>query len=239
MVERRGAVWHSDRSWLDSAVEEHRRAPFHAVLGRSNPIGHERILVADELDERVPLWATDHGITIARKAEAIAGAAEGMLRAATDIAFVDPHFAPHRSRFRDVLDACLGRCFNDRVVGTPRIRMFTDSDNDKNGKLEFFRERCAAYLPGTLPAGHRLTILRLQARPGGERLHNRYILTELGGVSFGVGLDEEEGGDGATDDVSLLGRDQHNERWRQYARDPPEFDQPEAPIVVTGTGRTS
>ena len=120
-VQRQGAIWRPNRPWLDSAVEEHRRVPFHAVLARSNPAGHERVLVADELDERAPLWALGHGMTIPRKAEAIADAVGDMLRAATDIVFVDPHFAPHRRRFLEVLDACFGKCFEGRAAGRPRI----------------------------------------------------------------------------------------------------------------------
>ena len=239
MVKRQDGVWSSDDPWLNNAVKEHGRAPFHAVLARSNAIDHERVLVADELDENTPLWAAKRGMTIARTAEAIADAVGDMLRAAADIVFVDPYFAPHRRRFVKVLDACFGKCFDGRIVPAPRIRIFTDSDSDKNGEFGFFKKQCNVHLPGTLPAGHQLTIRRLKARAGGERLHNRYILTELGGVSFGVGLDEKEGGDGAMDDVSLLGRDQYHERWRQYAGDQPEFDQPEETIVVTGTGRVS
>ncbi len=239
MVKRRNAVWDPSRPWLDSAVEEHMRAPFHAVLARSNPAGHDRILIAGDVDGRTPLWAVDHGDTIPRKAEAIAGAVGDMLRVATDIVFVDPHFAPHRRRFFDVLDACFGKCFEGRVADVPRIRLFS-STRDENGEFEFFKKECRNRLPVTLPDGQEATIRRLrERRPVGEKLHNRYILTELGGVSFGTGLDREEALGHATDDLNLLGRDQYERRWRQYASEPPAFDQPEAPIVVTGTGRIS
>jgi hypothetical protein len=47
---------------------------------------------------------------------------------------------------------------------------------------------------------------------------------------LGAGLDE--GDPGATDDILLLDRVQHEERWRQYASDRPAFDQPEPMIVI-------
>lgn len=235
MVERRSATWYPDRPWLDNAVEEHQRSPFHAVFARGNPAGHERVLVADELDERTPLWALGHGVMIARTAEAIAGAVGDMLRAATDIVMVDPYFAPHHKRFLEVFDACFGKCFDRRVASPPRIRIFS-SKVEKSSTFEFFKEKCSNHLPGTLPAGQEATIRRLrERRPVGEKLHNRYILTELGGVSFGTGLDKEEALAGATDDLNLLDRGQYE--WRQYAGEPPEFDLPEDPITVTGTGR--
>jgi hypothetical protein len=83
----------------------------------------------------------------------------------------------------------------------------------------------------------RIVVRRLNQRAGGERLHNRYILTDLGGIAFGVGLDD--GGDGETDDLSLMDRAQYELRWSQYAGDPPgEFDQAEAPVELQGTRRT-
>ena len=138
MVERGSASWYPDRPWLDNAVEEHLRSPFHAVLVRSNPAGHKRVLVTDELDERTPLWTLGHGTTIARTAEAIAGAVGDMLRAATDIVMVDPYFAPHHRRFLEVVDACFGKCFDRRVTKPPRIRIFS-SNGDKSGTFEFFK----------------------------------------------------------------------------------------------------
>jgi Regulator of RNA terminal phosphate cyclase/Sigma-54 interaction domain/CRISPR-associated protein (Cas_Csm6) len=51
-------------------------------------------------------------------------------------------------------------------------------------------------------------------REGGEKLHNRYILTDIGGVSFAVGLDD--GDDGETDEVTLLEEKTYKFRWMQY-----------------------
>ena len=77
-------------------------------------------------------------------------------------------------------------------------------------------------------------MVRLRERDGGERLHNRYILTDLGGVIFGVGLDE--GDEGSMDDIHLLARTQYDERWRQYGSEAPAFDRPERAITIKGTG---
>ena len=238
MVERRHPDWDADRSWVENAVDQ--QVGFHAVLARPNPAGDPRVLVADELDESTPRWAAQHGTTVPRKAEAIADAVGSMLRVATDIVFVDPYFAPHRRRFVNVIVACMGAGGRGRVVGPARIRIFSSDNDERNGTYEKFRADCGKYLPRGFPAGQDVTIRRLGERKGGEKLHNRYILTELGGVSFGVGLDEMENlsvGEAVTDDLSLLARDQYHLRWRQYAGEPPVFDQREDPITITGTRR--
>ena len=73
---------------------------------------------------------------------------------------------------------------------------------------------------------------------GGEQLHNRYILSDLGGVSFGYGLDE--GDEGETDDITLMDKDQHQHRWFQYSENPlVAFEQEGTPVEVVGTRRLS
>lgn len=238
MVERRHPDWDGDRSWVENAVDE--QVPFQAVLARLNPAGDPRVLVADELDESTPRWAAQHGTTVPRRAEAIAEAVGSMLRIATNIVFVDPYFAPNRRRFVKVIAACIRASRRRRVVGTATIRIFSSDNDERNGTYEDFEADCRKHLPRCLPAEQEVTILRLGEREGGEKLHNRYILTDLGGVSFGVGLDEPDDisvAEAVTDDVSLLARDQYRLRWRQYADEPPEFEQREDPITITGTRR--
>ena len=235
MVERRWAVWDSERSWLENAVDQ--GVPFHAVLAQHNSTGDPRILVADELDESVPRWTAPQGRAVPRTADAIAEAVGSMLRIATNVVFIDPYFAPHRQRFVRVIAACIGASRRGRVAGTARIRIFSSDDDERNGTYENFEADCRKRLPRNFPAGQEITIRRLGERKGGEKLHNRYILTELGGVSFGVGLDEAEDLSmaEAVDDLSLLARDQYRLRWRQYADDPPGFNQLEDPIKIVGS----
>ena len=231
MVKRTNTIAPTGKSWLNDTTEEHRRVPFHAILARRGPIGHPATLAADNIDERTPLWTAPRGVTIPRKAVAIADAVGSMLRIAMDVTFVDPYFAPHHQRFRNVLEACLKACFRERAGGPPRIRILS---SDKNGAAQaFFGSGCRRHLPRVIPPNQEVTIRRLKERPGGDRLHNRYILTDLGGVSFGVGLDEAEAANGATDDLHLLDRDQYEARWRQYEDGSLAFVS-ENPISITG-----
>ena len=52
---------------------------------------------------------------------------------------------------------------------------------------------------------------------------------------FGVGLDDGDGADGETDDITLLDKETYWLRWKQYTSEP-AFDLVDA-IVVEG-GRT-
>ena len=232
MVERRRPVWDSERSWLENAVDQ--RVPFHAILARHNPTGDRRILVGDELDESVPRWTAPHGRTVPRTAEAIAEAVGSMLRIATNVVFVDPYFAPDRKSFVKVVAECMGAGWTERAAGPARVRIFS-SDREENGTFKHFETECRRRLPREFPAGQEVVICRLRKRTGGDRLHNRYILTELGGVAFGVGLEEREAS--ATDDLSLLASEQYRRRWTQYAGERPEFDQFEDALSIIGSRR--
>ena len=155
-----------------------------------------------------------------------------MLRMATDIIFVDPYFGP-QARYATVLAACLRACLYKRVgCEQPSVRIFAAAD--KTGTREHFENECRATLPQLLPQGQRVIISRLKERSEGEKLHNRYVLTEFGGVGFPAGLDKKRG---ATDDPWLLTRRQYEKRWPQYAGKQPAFDRPEGEITIVGTER--
>jgi hypothetical protein len=237
-VVRRNAFWSPDRTWLDNAITEHQRIPFHAILARHNPRRHPTVLVAGLLDERTSLWSVPHGVVVRRAATKMACAVRDMLRMAGDIVFVDPYFSCSPDRcYVEVLSACLQACIEHRIPGGyPRVRILTvdDSDDDRKRSHGSFENQCRERLPSRLAVGQQVEISRLKGRTNGEQLHNRYILTELGGVSFGAGLDEKPGA--AFDDLFLLTRRQYEKRWLQYAAEPPDFDQPEDTIVIVGSG---
>jgi hypothetical protein len=100
--------------------------------------------------------------------------------------------------------------------------------------LDFFQNE-AKSIASRIPAGVTVEFSRWRQRNGGDLLHNRYVLTDLGGVTLGVGLDV--GKEGETDDLLLLPRDQYVRRWDQYARNDGSFELVDAPAAVFGTKR--
>ncbi len=231
MVHRRGYQWDPGRAWSENARAEHERVPFQAILARENPEGHPRVLIAADLNDGTPLWAVPQGLTVARRAGDMAAAVAALLRIARIVVFVDPYFGPDSFRHRLTLEAFLralvqGRC----VTGPERVEVHTSTENTATRAV--FEAACQGLLRRCIPAGIRLMWVRLDARAQGEQLHNRYILTDLGGVLFGAGLDE--GDHGTTDDLVVLDRAQYEVRWQQHAGDALAFDQPEAPVEIQG-----
>ena len=94
----------------------------------------------------------------------------------------------------------------------------------------FFLSECEKRLPRCVPNGVRLSIRVQSQKTGGEQLHNRYILTDVGGLTFGTGLDD--GPEGETDDVSLMDRPQYELRWSQHATEPMAFEVTEVQVEI-------
>lgn len=233
MVHRRNYVWEPESSWLQNAHDEHARVPFHAILARANSTDHPTTLTSDGLGDAAKLWSVPRGVTIARSADEMAATIAAMLRIAEVVIFVDPYFRPGRPQNRRPLEAFLSAVVNTRPLEmSARVEVHTALDENRSGTREFFEDQCRRNLSDCIPQGLRLVLLRLRERPGGERLHNRYILTDVGGLVFGAGLDE--GTAGETDDVTLMDRAQYELRWSQHTADSLAFDLVETRIEIRG-----
>lgn len=232
-VKRREMMWDDTHDWLTNAEGEHARRPFHAILARENPRKNVYVMrEADILADTATDWDAPHTRVVERTAEEMAACVAPMLRCATKILFIDPHFRATEERFRKPLSAFL-RVVDARASDTT-FELHTADRADKPSWTEFQRE-CEDKLPPVLPAGMPLFVYRWKEREGGEKLHNRYILTDIGGVQFGVGLDEGE--PGTTDDIARLSADTFRKRFEDYAGPNFAFDRDVEPFSVEGQAK--
>lgn len=233
MVRRSSSQWGDSTDWLEKAEREHDRCPFQAILARENPDGHPHVLTQSDLDDLSDRWSVRRGLTVPRKAADMAEAVASLLRCSSEVIFVDPHFGPDKARYRRPFEAFLEAMICQRPGRMPkRIQVYTGADH--TGTDEYFRGGCERELPRCVPENVRVLVRRLRQKQGDEQLHNRYILSDLGAVSFGYGLDE--GNEGETDDITLMDQEQYEARWSQYSGDPPAaFEQEGTPVEVVGT----
>jgi len=160
----------------------------------------------------------------------MAAALRAMLSRCRWVRFVDPYISQCNSRHRQSLAAFLEILITDRPVGRPdSIEIHTRGDVAAIEHQRRFYERI-------IPSGIKVSVFQWRERTGGQRLHNRYILTDLGGVSFHHGLDC--GFEGETDDITRLGREQYERRCMQYIKNSSAFDKVIDPLEIVGTYRT-
>ena len=107
-IRRPGCIWIDAHGWLENAEEENARRPFHAVLARDNPRGRAEVMLADDvLAGTSEAWNAPVSIVVDRTAVSMADGVAAMLRCASRVFFVDPHFRASQPKFRNPLAAFL------------------------------------------------------------------------------------------------------------------------------------
>jgi hypothetical protein len=215
---RSNRIYNGKVGWLINAEQQHLLSPFHAIIAKNNPNRIKHVLFAEEInnDTPHPLWDIKKEECVARKASVLGRYVAPLLKISSEIIFVDPHFNPNLSRFRNTLAE-----FLNSIVRNNKIRRIEFHLGDKLGR-DYFEKECREHIPGMLSRNQVITFIRWREMECGDDLHPRYVFTERGGIRIERGLDE--GDDGKTTDVSLLEASLYNRRWKDYQRDTSPFD---------------
>ncbi|MBU4261099.1 MAG: hypothetical protein KKC76_04360 [Proteobacteria bacterium] len=238
--------------WLNRVEAEHAERPFHAVLARENPRGCGYVVPAERLvAEGHPRWVVPDNPPVARNAVELVAAVAPMLRACRHIVFIDPYFDPTKQRFMEPMAGFLYEIWANRYgAENPRVelhtaidRFFRDHERGQNRNPDEERRACSNLihemqrrLPGIIPAGKEVYFTVWKQREQGQKLHNRYILSEFCGVAFGTGLDQNDDQAAAeTDDLHMMDAAKLAARWQEYLGSPSAFDTAAKPLVITGT----
>jgi hypothetical protein len=220
------AVYDGVLTWLETAEREYDRRHFSAILASENPRGHQAVLLGGHLDPTAARWVCPVGASPVRTPEALAAALSAMLLNCRAVHLVDPHFGPENARHRKVLEALMDVLATQGLL-PDLVRVHCSAKSE----LTFFEQE-AAKMAARLPTGIVVEFVRWRQRAGGDRLHNRYVLTDLGGVALGIGLDAGEAGE--TDDLLLLPRVQYERRWAQYVVGDGAFERVDSAAPVRG-----
>ena len=191
-VVRDASKWNDSFTWLENAEQEKIPHPFHVILARDNPRKQSNVVRAEDISSGTANRAWDNpppSVTVNRTATSMATCIEPLLRYATRILFIDPHFRASEPRFQNPLQEFLKIiCDGSRDVTLEYHTMH----NDQKPSWDFFLGECKKHLPCLIPRGFTLTVRRWEERNVGEEIHDRYILTDIGGVVIPRGLDESD-----------------------------------------------
>lgn len=201
----------STQPWLTRAICEHSRQPFDSIIAKENPAAHTDVLVAAEMDDTDVRFQATGQRHITRTAAEIVDCVRLLLGSAKTktVKLIDPHFDPTKARFRRPLALALKTLSNNGQTGvTLEIHC---SDKTSEG---YMGNNCDSNIPQLLPAGITVQVF---LHPE-TSMHNRFILTNLGGASYHTGLDDnEEGYSTPKDLVMLLASDTFATEWATYS----------------------
>ena len=193
--------------WLHSAELAHERHPFHAILATTNPRGHEKILLShgDPL-ENEPLFDCSHEDFMPRKPEEFVATSGLLLRCSRQIIFVDPHVRAN-DRWGEALSAMFGCIHPEATV------RYCSIDSPQGIEKDFRLGELRKKWPRFIPKGKVLEFILL-GKDTGMDTHNRFILTERGGIKFAWGLDASN--DGSKDVVNVMAEGTHVAMFDEY-----------------------
>ena len=249
-VKRSAVNYDGTIRWLENAESEQSQRPFGGIVAEDNPRGNPAVTVirsADDILEKLDLLPPGSYV-VKRTAEDMAAVVMPLLRCCNYAVFVDPHFDA-KKRFIEPFRHFMTQLVCNRVAAsTPTIELHLAVDNQMNPPQEQREaaQRIAALqrqLPEVIPTGHKIKVVVWRERLRGQKLHNRYILTDIGSVSFGVGLDCNEESfhqsleQFQTDDVSCLSETHHDSRWSEYIS-APAFDKVAEDTIIGTMVRT-
>ncbi len=238
--------------WLERAEAEHVKRPFHAIIATSNPRKNQDVIDADILiEEGHDKWQIPDFPPTRRNAADIAKAVLPLFRCCRHAILIDPYFNPKASRFREPFESILLGC-QENIYGPQNMqielhisieRFFYSFDSGENRTLAHEQKVCKnltsdlnKYLPPLIPAGMKVKITIWKQIANGEKLHNRYFLTNMFGLIFPTGADASENPETVeSDDIVLLENGQYNIRYQQYAGSNPPFARATDQFFITGT----
>jgi len=193
--------------WIEVAIAEHQRQPFDYLITKA-PQGIAEAVLVEDLDGEHPCLQITREISIPREPEAMASACAFLVKTAKVIKIIDPHLDFSKSRFREPFKA-----FMKHVRTGTQIEIYRGMD-DGGPTRDFLRQNAERFLQTALPVGVHARIFLLPAGP----MHNRFLLTDLGGVKFGVGLDAATDNAAPEDELSLMVPYVWQSRWGHYSR---------------------
>ena len=221
--------------WDQSFADEHSRFPFEGILSTKAPGGallpHRNF---DWLRTRdCHLLACPTSCLVRRNAQDLNNALAPLLRNASTIIFVDPYFftnerfqKPYELYFRTIAEA---NCVRTEAERTITIICAVDTGRNSCPEGEF-RNGCEGVLPALTPKGLKANVYRIKPLQGTQEIHNRYILTDIGGVIFGHGTDCSS--NDSRDNISLLDP-RSLAHWKNaYTPGSLAFDWSEPPVII-------
>lgn len=239
MVYRDSKVLSDD--WFNMVILEHNIRPFYGIFSsKNNSICSSKDVFTEkdinDIKNQKLRWFIPTVDPTRKSATEIAAILRPLLQASREIHIVDPYFDfdQNRPRFEKTLIEIIHQTVKEprAVKCTPSIEIITGVERDNRKGEETTDEQAKIFannihkraienLPKKIVNYNisiQLTILK--NIPGIDPLHNRFILTDIGGVIFPFGTDDYDRNPDhiPTDDLMPMTKGIYEARWNQYVK---------------------
>ena len=204
---RRNAVPDLDsRYWIDHAIAAHQDRPFQAILTDFYDGEEECILRNDHEFTEECQWQVPLDKTIKRSAAKMIEAIRPMLDCAREVILIERNFDPDKFKWRPFVIEIAAFLYNKI---SPSIQTITYHVGNKIGP-DHMELICNKHFSKKLPSDMKVNFV---VWPWDE-LHDRYVLTDVGGVKFGFGLDVWDGQGPEEVEISRISEETRQRWWK-------------------------
>jgi hypothetical protein len=179
-----------DVDWIDNALREHADRPFKAIICDADRAACAEAIPPDDCSDEHLLFRAATSRNVIRMADEIAIALHTIVAVSKEVDIVDPYFdlRPTKGNYLAPLVSLLVRLAAG--PGQPKAIRIHFRYHDSRPSAEVLARQGSAQVRGLLPPGYCLELYAWSEIPGGEDFHDRFVLTDLGGIMIGAGLSE-------------------------------------------------
>ncbi|QDP01348.1 hypothetical protein [Thalassotalea sp. PS06] len=212
LVDRNSGI-DGNLSFLENCINAHQQSPSH-IFCLNEPAGQAvggiGFIYSADLNNGInPL---PNQKLVQKSLDEMVQATSDFLRLSSRITFVDPYFS-HRAAMLNPMVKFIEFCGANSPVESKEITILLKDRTDVPS-IQFLMDAITTHNDFNSTGIASLTVTSLKERDNGEALHNRYIISELGALFWGIGLDERHSE--VNDDVVMLNEEIFSKRFEQY-----------------------
>jgi len=213
---QRFADYNGNLSWDANVNNEHLRVPFDELLRESTNANVRSLSLNNFCGGTDDIGKAETSVVVERQAPKMCSTLRGMLRLSQRIILIDPYWDDHR-RYWSPLSDFIRTSLENRPGGHMTIEILYSDGSERQRQaapskpsdlIKVFKDKfpeldkqCTiSFISFSMPEG---------------KPHNRYLLTDIGGILSGSGFSESQ--DQPNDDFTLLGEKAYQHRWNEYA----------------------
>ena len=189
---RKGFDWDSQANWQTNAQRLHTKKAFDVIIQLGKIEDHKEIMTPDDLRSRRDELTGTQFKEVDRTAEAMASYLESLAIVSEKLEFCAPYLTlqPNGLKFlKEIFNRCKGSKKKDVRINT---RLTDTSDSHIETQVETFRKILSPLLRNS-DFAESIRVIFWSEHKSGERFHDRWFLTDIGGYNIGSGFDEVPG----------------------------------------------
>ncbi len=210
----------SANSWIERILPEHRRMPFHGIICNGSENDVDCILTKYDLNDKNSNWYVDPTPQVTRTATDIAFAFAPLGRLSSDLLIIDPYFGEKPHNFSSIPEIVQASHCTERPLKRVEIHTVSNRKGGIAATKKSVRHALSVEFRASLPAELPIRVSIWECKEKGDVFHDRYLLTDLGGVGITVGLDVGQEDVRSNEDTTMfrLGRELYERRKAQFDR---------------------